>query len=97
MVTAMDSASARDAIDTRGTEAGAAGGCAADVCAADVCVDGVRFEDRASRVPYPTLDQVAQSVAIQRLQWLRHLPAPRTMAEKRVFQRIRALGWSAPG
>ena len=92
MVTAMDSASARDEIETRGSEARAAG-----VCAADVCIDGVRFEDRASRVPYPTLDQVAQSVAIQRLQWLRHLPAPRTTAENRVFQRIRAVGWSAPG
>jgi hypothetical protein len=59
---------------------------------ADPCVDGV-----VSRVPYPTLDQVAGSVAIQRLQWLRHLPAPRTTAEHAVFQRIRALGWSAPG
>jgi hypothetical protein len=50
-----------------------------------------------SRIPYPTLDQVARSVAIQRLQWLRHLPTPRTAAEHCVFQRIRTLGWSAPG
>lgn len=49
-----------------------------------------------SRLPYPTLDQVSCSVAIQRLQWLRHLPAPRTAAEHQVFQRIRSLGCSIP-
>ena len=87
MVTVMHSASARDDIEAIGTEAGPA----------DVCFDGSCFGGVVSRVPYPTLDQVAQSVAIQRLQWLRHLPAPRTTAENRVFQRIRALGWSAPG
>ena len=58
---------------------------------AEACRDG-----GASGIPYPTLDQVEQSFAIQRLQWLRHLPAPRTTAENRVFQRIRTLGWSAP-
>ena len=47
-------------------------------------------------IPFPTLDQVEQSFAIQRLQWLRHLPAPRTAAEHGIYQRIRAAGWSAP-
>jgi hypothetical protein len=58
---------------------------------ADACTNGGIFG-----IPYPTLDQVEQSLAIQRLQWLRHLPAPRTAAEHGVYQRIRAAGWSAP-
>jgi hypothetical protein len=58
----------------------------------ETSVDGA-----VSRIPYPTLDQVARSVAIQRLLWLRHLPAPQTATEHCVFQRIRSLGWSAPG
>lgn len=49
-----------------------------------------------SGFPYPTQDQVEQSLAIQRLQWLRHLPAPRTPAEHGIYQRIRAAGWTAP-
>lgn len=49
-----------------------------------------------SRIPYPTMDQVSCSVAIQRMQWLRHLPAPRTAAEQQIYRQIRALGWSAP-
>jgi hypothetical protein len=51
---------------------------------------------RDGGVPYSFLDQVAWSLAIHRLHWLRHLPAPRTAAEHRVDQRIRAAGWSAP-
>jgi hypothetical protein len=58
---------------------------------AEACRDG-----GASGIPYPTLDQVEQSFAIQRLQWLRHLPAPRTAAEHCIYQRIRAAGWSVP-
>lgn len=76
-----------------GAEIGTTRAGAAD---ADTSVDGF-VNGVVSRIPYPTLDQVARSVAIQRLQWLRHLPAPRTAAEYRVFQRIRTLGWSAPG
>jgi hypothetical protein len=50
----------------------------------------------ASRIPYPAMDQVEHSVAIQRLLWVRHLPPPRTAAERRIFERIRDLGWNAP-
>jgi hypothetical protein len=75
------------AADTTKADTGIRVGAGADAAFVDAVV---------SRVPYPTLDQVAESVAIQRLQWLRHLPAPRTTAENRVFQRIRTLGWSAP-
>ena len=76
-----------NAADTTKADTGIRVGAGADAAFVDAVV---------SRVPYPTLDQVAESVAIQRLQWLRHLPAPRTTAENRVFQRIRTLGWSAP-
>ncbi len=50
----------------------------------------------ASRIPYPAMDQVEHSVAIQRLLWVRHLPPPRTATERRIFERIRDLGWNAP-
>ena len=53
-------------------------------------------DDRAvSRMPFPTLDQVAGSVAIQRLFWMRQLPYPRTNGERRVLAAIRARGWRA--
>ena len=58
---------------------------------ADTCGEG-----RICGIPYPTLEQVEHSRAIQRLQWLRHLPAPRTAAEHCIYRRIRAAGWSAP-
>lgn len=74
---------------------------AVQALASDTTLDGAAgagdpVDSVLSRLPYPTLDQVSRSVAIQRLQWLRHLPAPRTAAEQQVFQRIRTLGWSAP-
>ena len=77
-------ADAEAAVET-GTDSGLKAGIA------DACTNG-----GISGMPYPTLDQVEQSFAIQRLQWLRHLPAPRTAAEHGIYQRIRAAGWSAP-